>query len=169
MSRDDHAFAGQTSLHHVCKIAEIGKLSKLLRALKAVGADLRGMDAVDGRGFSPFHVACAGGHAQVLVAENHLSAVERVDIYSRGACCLQVVEALCHAGCNPSLRNEDGYTGWQLAESLDRAEILALNREELNVTAERARARRNRELEGQKSPVVTLKTTGSGLLQHESY
>ena len=80
-----------------------------------------------------------------------------------------MVEALCHAGCNPSLRNGGGYTGWELAESLDRADILALNREELNVTAQRARARRNRELEGQKSPVVTLKTTGSGLLQHESY
>ena len=69
LSRDDDAFAGQTSLHHVCKIAEIGKLSKLLRALKAVGADLRAMDTVDGRGFTPFHVACAGGHSQVLVTE----------------------------------------------------------------------------------------------------
>ena len=41
---------------------------KLLRALKAVGSDLRAMDTVDGRGFTPFHVACAGGHAQVRVA-----------------------------------------------------------------------------------------------------
>jgi hypothetical protein len=64
-ARDDKAFAGQTSLHHVCKSAEISKLMKLLRALKAVGSDLRAMDTVDGRGFTPFHVACAGGHAQV--------------------------------------------------------------------------------------------------------
>ena len=81
----------------------------------------------------------------------------------------QVVEALCTAGCDTSLCNADGYTGWQLAESLDRAEVLALDREELNATAQGARARREREMAGAKSPVVTLKTTGLGLLQHESY
>jgi ankyrin repeat protein len=172
VSRDDNAFAGQTSLHHACKVAETSKLSKLLRALKAVGADLRAMDTVDGRGFTPFHIACAGGHAQVRVTGAVIPpTVVDACLWNADSCGLfsQVVEALCHAGCDPSLRNADGYTGWQLAESLDRAEVLALNREELIATAQGARARRHREVAGQKSPVVTLKTSGSGLLQHESY
>ena len=43
--------------------------------------------------YTAFHVACAGGHV---------------------AC----AEALLHAGCNVSLRNDTGLTGCELAESL---------------------------------------------------
>lgn len=169
-ARDDKAFAGQTSLHHVCKSAEISKLMKLLRALKAVGSDLRAMDTVDGRGFTPFHVACAGGHAQVR--RSHSGVPVRAICLGQGmltAAVPQVVETLCHAGCDTSLRNADGCTGWELAESLERAAVLALNNEELTITSQRARARRELELAGANSPTITLTKKGAGLLQHESY
>ena len=84
--------------------------------------------------------------------------------------CSQVVETLCNSGCDTSLRNADGHTGWEVAESLDRVEIVALDRNELDATAKTARDRRLQELTGgTKSPSMTIKTKGTGLLQHESY
>lgn len=80
-----------------------------------------------------------------------------------------MVEALCHAGCDTFLRNADGFTGWELADSLERAAVLALNYEELTIASQRARARRELELAGADSPTMTLTTKGAGLLQHESY
>lgn len=85
--RDPSTFSGQTALHHAAKSAEVAKLQKLLRALKAVGADLKSLDTADERGFTPFHVACAGGHAEVT-------------------------RLLCDAGCDTTLCNADGFTGW---------------------------------------------------------
>ena len=76
---------------------------------------------------------------------------------------------LCDAGCDTSVQNADGCTGWRLAESLERAEVLALDREELNLRAQQGRERRKREMTGAKSPMMTIKTKGVGLLQHESY
>lgn len=57
------------------------------------------MDAQDSRGYSAYHHACANGHA--------------------GA-----VQALVHAGCNTQLANDFHLTGWRLALSLKKDDVL---------------------------------------------
>eukprot|EP01043_Picozoa_sp_COSAG02_P052823 COSAG02_NODE_5750_length_4068_cov_1.970522_2_plen_536_part_00 len=57
------------------------------------------MDAQDSRGYSAYHHACANGHA--------------------GA-----VQALVHAGCNTQLANDFHLTGWRLALSLKKEDVL---------------------------------------------
>ncbi len=57
------------------------------------------MDAQDSRGYSAYHHACANGHA--------------------GA-----VQALVHAGCNTQLANDFHLTGWRLALSLKKENVL---------------------------------------------
>jgi ankyrin repeat protein len=58
----------------------------------------------DSRCFTPFHVACAGGHV---------------------AC----ARLLCEAGADTQLLSDTGLTGWQLAEQLHRSEIVQLHPE----------------------------------------
>ena len=80
----------------------------------------------------------------------------------------QVVRVLCDAGCVTSLQNADGYTGWALAESLERADVLALGQPELDAIAQRARARRTQEMAGGRSPQLITRM-GTGLESHQSY
>ena len=75
------------------------------------------LDAPDGRGYTPLHVACAGGHADCVVA-------------------------LCQAGCQTEMKNDVGLTAWDLATQLHRAEVIGLNLADLKNTAKRQRAKR---------------------------
>jgi len=70
-------------------------VQKLLQA----GCDT--IDAGDKRNFTAFHIACAGGHAEI-------------------------VRELLEAGCDCDLVNDSGVDGWELAASLRRADVLAL-------------------------------------------
>ena len=98
---DAEAKEGQTGLHAAAEGGDAVKLNKLLRALRAVGADIASIDSTDRRLFTPFHVACAGDHA---------------------AC----VRALCAAGSDTAARNDAGQTGWDLAAYLERADVRTL-------------------------------------------
>ena len=60
-----------------------------------------GINAGDQRRFTPFAVACAGGHA-VCVA------------------------VLLEASCDTTLACDTGLTGWELAADLRRAEVVAM-------------------------------------------
>ena len=75
------------------------------------------LDAPDGRGYTPLHVACAGGHADCVVA-------------------------LCQAGCRTEMKNDVGLTAWDLATQLHRTEVIGLNLTDLENTARRHRAKR---------------------------
>lgn len=57
------------------------------------------MDSQDNRGYSAYHHACANGHAAA-------------------------VQALVHAGCNTQLANDFHLTGWRLAISLRKDDVL---------------------------------------------
>ena len=75
------------------------------------------LDGPDGRGYTPLHVACAGGHAECVVA-------------------------LCQAGSRTGMKNDVGLTAWDLATQLHRAEIVGLNLKDLENSAQRQRAKR---------------------------
>lgn len=63
------------------------------------GATRQLMDSQDNRGYSAYHHACANGHAAA-------------------------VQSLVHAGCNTQLANDFHLTGWRLALSLQKADVL---------------------------------------------
>ena len=52
--------------------------------------------------YTPFHVACVSGNV---------------------AC----TKVLLAAGCDTAVRNDQGLTGWELAEQLMRSDVVALN------------------------------------------
>lgn len=74
------------------------------------------LDATDSRGYTPLHVACAGGHADCVVA-------------------------LCQAGCRTETKNDLGLTAWDLATQLHRTEVLRLRLTELEKIARREQMR----------------------------
>ena len=165
---DAEAKEGQTGLHAAAEGGDTVKLNKLLRALRAVGADIASMDSTDRRLFTPFHVACAGDHA---------------------AC----VRALCAAGSDTAARNDAGQTGWDLATYLERAavralppspaaspaagrrevaradplrvQVMALDQASLDAEAARARERRLEEIGGVRKPATPISTKGG----HQSF
>ena len=59
--------------------------------------------------YTPFHVACAGGHVRCATL-------------------------LRNAGADTSLRNDIGLTGWELAAELRRADIAALEHTPVTLT-----------------------------------
>ena len=89
---------GRTTALHAA--AAVGDAVKLQRALDDAGQSI---SAGDKRQYTAFHIACAGGHA---------------------AC----ARLLLDAQCDPTLLNDAGLTAWQLAKSLHRTEVLALQR-----------------------------------------
>ena len=80
-------------------------------------ADAQVLNAPDGKGYTPLHVACAGGYADCVVA-------------------------LCQAGCRTEIKNDVGLTAWDLATQLHRTEVIGLNLTDLENTAQRYRAKR---------------------------
>jgi hypothetical protein len=100
----------RTALHAAAAVGDAARVQRLLED-GAPGA----VDAPDTRGFTAFHVACAGGHAECVVA-------------------------LCKAGSRTDIKNDVGLTGWELAGELHRKEVLALDRVELETVAEKVRA-----------------------------
>jgi hypothetical protein len=80
--------------------ASLGKASQLRKRL-GDGAAKALLNTGDERQYTPFHVACAGGHADC-------------------------VRLLLEAGCDTALYNHNGVTGWELANLLHRDEVLAL-------------------------------------------
>ena len=102
----------RTALHAAAAIGDTARLAALLKQAGAAGA----VDGPDTRGFTAFHVACAGGHADCVVA-------------------------LCQAGADIELKNDVGLRGWELAAQLHRAEVLGLDRAGLEQVARRARTK----------------------------
>ena len=102
----------RTALHAAAAIGDTARLAALLKQAGAAGA----VDGPDTRGYTAFHVACAGGHADCVVA-------------------------LCQAGADTELKNDVGLRGWELAAQLHRAEVLGLDRAGLEQVARRARAK----------------------------
>ena len=84
-----------TRLHQAAATGNAAAVEQILQG------DCSTLDAGDKRRFTAFHIACAGGH-------------------------VQVVKLLLGAGCDCTLENDNGYCGWQLAESLNRVEVLGL-------------------------------------------
>ena len=83
------------SLHSAASLGDSAKLMKLL-----VDSG-HAIDGGDSRRYTPFHVACAGGHVGcATLLRNH--------------------------GADTSLTNDTGLTAWALAEQLHRVEIVAL-------------------------------------------
>ena len=89
--------------------ADRGNAAQVKRLL-ASAACLAAIDAGDKRSFTAFHIACAGGHTAT-------------------------VQLLLEAGCDTSLTNDVGYTGWDLAASLHRTEVTALREGEAGAGA----------------------------------
>lgn len=87
------------SLHSAASLGDDSKLLKLLGSTKCPP-----IDDGDTRRYTPFHVACAGGHV--------------------GAARL-----LRNYGADTSLTNDQGLTAWELAEHLRRLEVVALQQE----------------------------------------
>ena len=82
--------------------ASMGKLSQMQQLQQTDPAMFQTyLNAGDPRQYTPFHVACAGGHAD----------------------CAQF---LLEVGCDHSLTNDTGLDGWELAEQLRRHEVTAL-------------------------------------------
>jgi ankyrin repeat protein len=103
-----------------------------------------------GRKYTPLHIACAGGHAecvQLLLGEEpapflrllpphlplhphtacgRLSACADARAAAAAAVCGVRWCCLSEAGCDPTLREASGLTGWELAAQLQRASVLAL-------------------------------------------
>eukprot|EP01051_Picozoa_sp_SAG22_P017840 SAG22_NODE_2848_length_2160_cov_6.810771_2_plen_246_part_00 len=89
-----------TTLHVAASLADVGRLRKLL-ATGAGGGQPKGLDSGDRKQYTAFHVACAGGH-------------------------VECVRLLLAAGCDVTLLNAAGLTGWELAETLRRTHVMAL-------------------------------------------
>ena len=90
-----------TPLHQAVVTGSTSKVQGLLTRCPPSG-----INAGDKRSFTPFHIACAGGH-------------------------VEIVELLLAAGCDAGLTNDGGYDGWELASSLHRTEVVALRAETL--------------------------------------
>ena len=89
-------------LHHAASVGDGSKLAALLLHDQGGGGS-RCLDSGDHRSYTPYHVACAGGH-------------------------VECVSMLVAAGCDTSLINDTGVTGMELAESLRREGVVALLR-----------------------------------------
>lgn len=85
---------------HTTTIHAAAAMGDAVRLQEALHSDAC-VTAGDKRQYTAFHIACAGGHV---------------------ACARLLLEARC----DPTLLNDAGRTGWQLAESLHRTEVLAL-------------------------------------------
>ncbi len=94
------------SLHTAASLGDETKLLKILGSAKCPP-----IDDGDTRRYTPLHVACAGGHV--------------------GAARL-----LCKFGADATLTNDTGLTPWQLAEHLQRHEVLSLQHEVSDYTAQ---------------------------------
>ena len=92
-----------TSVHRAAATCDEQALQTTLKEVAGKGDEQGGVDAGDAKRWTAFHVACAGGH-------------------------LACAALLLDAKCNAELRNEDGLTGWELAQQLGHREVLALQR-----------------------------------------
>ena len=111
-SSSSFATGQRTALHAAAAVGDLTRLqSTLARDATAVT-----VDAPDSRGYTAFHVACAGGHADCVVA-------------------------LAEAGALTTLANDVGLTGWELAAQLQRTEIAGLDRAALEKAGQKARAK----------------------------
>ena len=79
--------------------AATGNAVRMVALLSTASAEQ--LNAGDRRGWTPFHCAAAGGHAEC-------------------------VRLLLGAGCDTTLLNDNRMTGWELAGELRRSEVLAL-------------------------------------------
>ena len=82
--------------HQAAMLGNAQKLKGLIDRGPATSSEL---DAGDNRRYTPFHLACSGGHQECVVM-------------------------LLSAGCDPSLCNDTGRTGRELAEELRRMDVL---------------------------------------------
>ena len=94
------------------------------------------MDAQDSRGYSAYHHACANGHA--------------------GA-----VQALVHAGCNTQLANDFHLTGWRLALSLRKDDVLTTlaeigSRAHADLAAEKKAIQRDEKMQRERDAAASL-------------
>lgn len=85
-------------LHHAASVGDAVKLRQLLSGNEGL---LAALNDGDGRRYTAFAVACAGGHTQCVVE-------------------------LLRVGCDTKLCEEKGLSGWELAAQLHRHAVLAL-------------------------------------------
>lgn len=99
LTGDRQASRGRpTALHNAASVGQAARLRVQIQSARPGE-----LDAGDTKQYTPFHVACAGGHAEAVCA-------------------------LLEAGCDPTLRCDTGDTGWELAAKLKRESVLALQR-----------------------------------------
>ena len=88
-----------TTLHAAASTGDVARLRSSLGTLD--GMENSYLNCGDHRRYTPFHIACAGGH-------------------------VSCVRLLLKAGCDTTLREESGLTGWELAEQLHRKQVIQL-------------------------------------------
>eukprot|EP01048_Picozoa_sp_COSAG05_P012470 COSAG05_NODE_1249_length_5388_cov_42.102477_6_plen_228_part_00 len=93
-----------TEVHRAAATGDAKALAQLLQA--AAGSNGRPppgcFDSGDVKRWTAFHIACAGGHV---------------------ACCQLLLQS---KACDVTLRNDEGLTGWELAEQMQQVAVLAL-------------------------------------------
>lgn len=109
-----------TELHVAASVGQVARLQAQIDSARP--GDL---DACDTKSYTPFHVACAGGHTDC-------------------------VRALLVAGCDPMLRCDTGYTGWELAAQLKRDAVVALQRQSDRTSQNPPRAARRKHKKAKK-------------------
>ena len=101
-------------LHRYASVGDLAKLQDLLRSAERSRHPINGIDSGDKRRWSPFHVACGGGHTEC-------------------------VAALIAAGADTTLKCDSGLDGWELAQSLKRTQVLQLRRSDNDSSAASSR------------------------------
>ena len=118
-----------TALHTSCSLGDVKRLQKHLKTEAA----RKHLNAGDKRQYTAFHVACAGGH-------------------------VGCARLLLQAGCNASLLNDTGVTGWELAVQLQRWDAIGPLQLEFGGTAPAAQPK-----SATSATVITAAATSGGL------
>ena len=104
----ERAVAGRAlPLHIAASSGDVKQMAACILSQRNKAKSIALLDGGDHRQYTPFHMACAGGH-------------------------VDCVRLLLDAGCDTALRNDEGLTGWELAAQLQRTDVLALQQEKVS-------------------------------------
>ena len=102
----ERAVAGRAlPLHIAASSGDVKQMAACILSQRSKAKSKALLDGGDHRQYTPFHMACAGGH-------------------------VDCVRLLLDAGCDTALRNDEGLTGWELAAQLQRIDVLALQQQQ---------------------------------------